>query len=62
MDDKEEGILLGELKQFKVGTLLRLDQIDLELRSLSSFKWKAMGVITAVVIVFEALVTYLRFR
>lgn len=40
MDAKEEGIILGELKEFRNATLRRLDSIEDKVSNLDKFKLK----------------------
>lgn len=62
MDAKSEGILLGELKEFKRATLAessatnkRLQSIENKIDALNRFKWKVTGIMAGVVFTFEAL-------
>lgn len=40
MDDKEQGMILGELKSFKEATMRRLDNIEKKIEDLDKFKIK----------------------
>jgi len=59
LDDKQEGMILGELIQFKKEALNRLDKIEYDLERLGRFKMKITGVMIFAVIVIEA---YIRIR
>lgn len=44
MDLKEEGILLGELKAFRLEANSRLDHLEQEVKALGSFKIKVLAI------------------
>lgn len=67
MGAKQEGILLGELKEFKANAMDEFEAIRADMRSLktnieelSRWKWKMSGAIIAVAVIFEASVAILR--
>ena len=62
MDEKEEGLLLGELKEFRKMTLMRLSNIEKDVKALTSFKWKLTGITIGVVFLFEVAVTVIRLK